>query len=71
MVLPKNGAFNWSTAEEARMRMTEYIRSHFSGLLGEDIKLLDLPNGLDLIQDHVTCRLAEHGILSNRAQAAA
>ncbi len=71
MVLPKNSLFNWSTSEEGRARMTEYIRSHFSGLLGEEIKLLDLPNGLDLVQDIVQRRLAEHGIALNSARAAA
>jgi len=62
MVLSKSEWFNWSNKEEARIKMTKYIRSHFSELLGADIQLLDLPNGLDLIQDRVRARLTQSGI---------
>ena len=30
-------------------QMIEYIRKHFSDLLGEDVKLLDQPGGLEMI----------------------
>ena len=62
MVLTKSEWFNWSTKEEARIQMKRYIRAHFSELLGTDIQLLDLPNGLDLIQDRVRARLTQSGI---------
>ena len=29
--------------------MVEYIREHFSNLLGKDVNLLDTANGLDII----------------------
>lgn len=62
MVLSKSEWFNWSNKEEARIKMKKYIRAHFSELLGDDIRLLDLPNGLELIQGRVHARLAQSGM---------
>lgn len=62
MVLSKSEWFNWSNKEEARVKIKKYIRAHFSELLGTDIQLLDLPNGLELIQDIVQARLSQSGI---------
>jgi hypothetical protein len=36
---------------EFRAQMIGYIRSHFAQILGDDVRLLDLPNGLDLIKE--------------------
>lgn len=62
MVLSKSEWFNWSNKEDARIKMKKYIRAHFSELLGPDIQLLDLPNGLELIQNKVQARLAQSGL---------
>ncbi|MHC4663344.1 MAG: hypothetical protein ACYS8W_16915 [Planctomycetota bacterium] len=34
-----------------RAQMIEYIKAHFADVLGDDIKLLDLPNGLDILAE--------------------
>ena len=34
-----------------RAKMIEYIKFHFEDVLGDDIKLLDLPNGLDILAE--------------------
>ena len=36
----------------------EYIRNHFSHVLGSDVVLLDRPDGLDKIQSKVRSKLA-------------
>ena len=36
--------------EDLRKKMIRYIRRHFSGLLGDDVRLLDLPNGLEILR---------------------
>ena len=72
MVLPKNDpAFQWSDESEGRAKMTAYIRKHFSGILGDDARLLDMANGLELVQEKAHARLARSGISLGRAQAAA
>ena len=48
-----------STDEEFRKSINTYIKEQFADLLGDDIALLDLPNGLDLIQQ-------KYGIGQNR-----
>ena len=37
--------------EQFRKSMAAYIKEQFAGLLGEDIQLLDLPNGVNLIKE--------------------
>ncbi|MGD0093945.1 MAG: hypothetical protein ABSE73_28890 [Planctomycetota bacterium] len=41
-----------------RSQMIEYIKTHFGDFLGEDVELLDLPDGLDLIQEKYPLRAA-------------
>ena len=53
---------HWSNKEESRIEMTKYIRENFSDVLGDDVQLLDLPNGLDLIQDKIRARLIQSGL---------
>lgn len=37
--------------DEFRQSMIEYLKIEFTNFLGEDVKLLDLDNGLDLIKE--------------------
>lgn len=72
MVLPvDNPLFAPATDEQFRARMLDYIRTHFADVLGKDARLLDQPNGLDLIQDKVKARLAAHGMASMTSRKAA
>lgn len=50
--------------------MIAYIREHFSDLLGDDARLLDEPNGLELIQESVRLQLSRSGLTVARKQAA-
>jgi len=40
-------------AKDVRSYMTSYIREHFAQMLGEHVRLLDAPDGLDRIQDMI------------------
>lgn len=40
-----------------RDRMVEFIKSHYSGILGEDLKYLDMPGGLEVLHKKY-CRTA-------------
>ncbi len=71
MIQSANHPFQFTTRQEARAEMTEFIRRRFSGLLGTKIHLLDLPNGLDLIEEEVHMRLAAHGIHMSGLRASA
>jgi hypothetical protein len=51
MMTPRNFMENTQTDEEFRQEMIQYIKKHWAGVLGSDIHLLDLPNGLDLIAE--------------------
>jgi len=42
---------------EVRAHMIEFIRRNFSGTLGQDIDLLSLPEGLEMIRERVWLRL--------------
>ncbi len=35
---------------DVRAELIKYIRTHFSKLLGEDVRFLDLPNGLEILK---------------------
>jgi len=59
MIIPDTPLFRSKTDAEFRIRMIYYIKTHFKETLGPDIKLLDLPNGLDLVQAKVQQRLYE------------
>lgn len=39
-----------------RARMIEYIRTHFSKLLGKDVALLDEPDGLEILHQKYVMR---------------
>lgn len=57
VVLPDTPLYNSKTDAEFRIRMIHEIKEQYKDLLGPKIKLLDLPNGLDLIQDWVRNQL--------------
>ncbi len=59
MILPDTPLFRAKTDAEFRVRMIQYIKDTFEDTLGADIKLLDLPNGLELVQAKVQQRLFE------------
>jgi len=59
MIIPDTPLFRSKTDAEFRIRMIHYIKTNFKETLGPDIKLLDLPNGLDLVQAKVQQRLYE------------
>jgi hypothetical protein len=56
MIIPEE--FQFSSKDESRTVMTAWIREHYSGLLGAKINLIDLPNGLELIEAEVKAMLA-------------
>ncbi len=57
MVLPDTPLYNSKTDAEFRIRMIQEIKEQYQDLLGPKIKLLDLPNGLELVQDWVRNQL--------------
>lgn len=59
MILPKTPLFQAKSAAEFRIRMIDHIKTVYKDILGDDIKLLDLPNGLDLVQAKIQQRLFE------------
>ena len=63
MILPKTPLYQSKTDAEFRVRMIQHIKNTYKDLLGPDIKLLDLPNGLDLLQSRIQQRLYDvsHG----------
>ncbi len=59
MIFPKPECSPFGAVDEFDERvMIEYIKTNFADFLGEDVKLLDLPNGLDLIQAKYPLRAA-------------
>ncbi|MFP4687288.1 MAG: hypothetical protein ACLFN5_04170 [bacterium] len=54
--------FDFSSDAAARESMTCYIRKHFSDLLGDKIKLLDAPNGIELLHQEVRSMIREQGM---------
>lgn len=70
MVLPNTPLYNSKTDAEFRIRMIHHIRSTYKDILSpSDLKLLDLPNGLDLLQARVHQMLYEvsHGTIDLRS----
>ncbi|MFZ2958741.1 MAG: hypothetical protein WA705_17770 [Candidatus Ozemobacteraceae bacterium] len=59
MILPNTPLYNSKSDAEFRIRMIGHIKETYKDLLGADIKLLDLPNGLDLVQARVQEMLYE------------
>lgn len=57
MILPNTPLYRAKTDAEFRIRMIQHIKNTYKDLIGNDINLLDLPNGLDLLQAKVAQRL--------------
>ena len=72
MVLPTdNQRFNFRDKSDSREKMTAYIRENFSGMLGDDARLLNMPNGLEILQAKVRAQLAQSGVTLDRGLAKA
>jgi len=50
MVFPAQKCSPFSGEGDFRSQVIEYIKKNFAAFLGADVALLDLPDGLDLIQ---------------------
>ncbi|MDD3375929.1 MAG: hypothetical protein PHF08_00610 [Candidatus Riflebacteria bacterium] len=57
MILPNTPLYQAKTDAEFRIRMIQHIKTVYRDILGSDIKLLDLPNGLEIVQARVQQRL--------------
>jgi len=57
MILPKTPLYQAKTDAEFRIRMIQHIKTAYKDILGNDAKLLDLPNGLDIVQAKIQQRL--------------
>ena len=57
MILPNTPLFQAKTDAEFRIRMIQHIKENYGDLLGKDINLLDLPNGLEIVQAKIQQRL--------------
>lgn len=51
--------YSANTDDEFRKSVIEYIKEQFSDLLGKDVALLDLPNGLDIVKEKYGIKLGE------------
>lgn len=59
MIIPDTPLYNAKSDAEFRLRMIQHIKDAYAEVLGKDVKLLDLPNGLDLVQAKIACMLYE------------
>lgn len=57
MVLPNTPLYQAKSDAEFRIRMIQHIKKTYQDILGDDIRLLDLPNGLDILQTRIQQRL--------------
>lgn len=57
MIIPNTPLYQSKTDAEFRIRMIQHIKTAYKDILGKDINLLDLPNGLDLVQAKVQQKL--------------
>lgn len=57
MILPNTPLFQAKSDAEFRIRMIQYIKESYGEVLGNDINLLDLPNGLEIVQARIQQRL--------------
>lgn len=57
MILPKTPLFQAKTDAEFRIRMIQHIKENYGDILGKDINLLDLPNGLEIVQAKIQQKL--------------
>ena len=58
MIIPKDPSHPLYVrpGQDLRDHMIEYIRTHFSSTLGTAVGLLDMPDGLDQLQEVVAKR---------------
>ena len=57
MILPNTPLYQAKTDAEFRIRMIQHIKENYGEILGKDINLLDLPNGLEIVQARIQQRL--------------
>ena len=57
MILPNTPLYQAKTDAEFRIRMIQHIKAAYKDVIGNDVNLLDLPNGLDILQAKVQQRL--------------
>lgn len=57
MILPNTPLYQAKTDAEFRIRMIQHIKENYGDILGKDINLLDLPNGLEIVQARIQQRL--------------
>lgn len=57
MILPNTPLYQAKTDAEFRIRMIQHIKEKYGEALGKDINLLDLPNGLEIVQARIQQRL--------------
>ncbi|MBQ2594666.1 MAG: hypothetical protein II567_15465 [Candidatus Riflebacteria bacterium] len=57
MILPNTPLYQAKTDAEFRIRMIQHIKETYGDVLGKDINLLDLPNGLEIVQARIQQRL--------------
>lgn len=57
MILPNTPLYQAKTDAEFRLRMIQHIKANYKDILGSDASLLDLPNGLDIVQAKIQQRL--------------
>jgi hypothetical protein len=64
--MSEEAKFDFSSDDAARKSMTAYIRENFAGLLGDKIKLLDAPNGIELLHQEVRNMIRKEGISAEK-----
>ncbi len=57
MILPNTPLYQSKTDAEFRIRMIDHIKKHYGDVMGSELNLLDLPNGLEILQAKVQQRL--------------
>jgi hypothetical protein len=57
MIIPDTPLYQAKTDAEFRIRMIHHIKTAYKDIIGNDVNLLDLPNGLDLLQAKIQQRL--------------
>ncbi|MDD2997631.1 MAG: hypothetical protein EOM80_05890 [Erysipelotrichia bacterium] len=57
MILPSTPLYQAKSDAEFRIRMIQHIKTAYKDILGKDAALLDLPNGLDIVQSKIQQRL--------------
>ena len=58
MVITDQFPLDFSGGKDEHEVIVKYIKGHYGELLGDDVKLLDLPNGLDLVLEKVQAEIA-------------